>query len=236
MINKSVDEAVFDAILTQAFRDAAEADMKEEALDKDFVPVKLTPEHLRIEQKAYKRYEVQRKRRVNANRYAGLRRAVSCILIVGTIGFVTMFAVPPVRAAVIDAVVEFFDRYTSFDFWGYGRSEALKLGDYELGYIPDGFELTEQEKTRLSSKYTLTNSETGIAILIKFVPTNSTTVQHDSEHSEYDVVDVNDYTAYLVESEVDETLRLMYNDGTNVITITGALSQKEILKIAENIS
>lgn len=123
-----------------------------------------------------------------------------------------------------------------FDFGAYIYDEAHKLGDYELSYIPDGFELTKHEETRLYSEYTLTNAETGIAIYIKIVPTNSTTIQHDSEHSKYNVVAVNNYTAYLVKSEIDETLQLMYNDGTNVITITGALSQKEILKIAENIS
>ena len=76
MIKKSVDEAVFDTILTQAFRDAAKEDMKDEALDKDFVPVQLTPEHLQIEQKAFKRYEARCKRQVSANRYAVLRRVV----------------------------------------------------------------------------------------------------------------------------------------------------------------
>lgn len=236
MIKKSVDEAVFDTILTHAFRDAAKEDMKDEALDKDFVPVKLTPEHLQIEQKAFKRYEARYKRQVNANRYTVLRRVVSCILIVGTLGFVTMLAVPPVRAAVIDAVVEFFDKYTSFDFGAYIYGEAYKLGDYELRYIPDGFELTKQEETRLYSEYTLTNAETSIDIRINIAPADSTTIKYDSEHSEYNVVAVNNYTAYLVKSEIDETLQLMYNDGTNVITITGALSQKEILKIAENIS
>ena len=139
-----------------------------------------------------------------------------------------MLAVPPVRASVIDAVVEFFDKYTSFDFGAYIYDEAYKLGDYELGYIPDGFELTKQEETRLYSEYTLTNAETSIDIRIKIAPADSTTIQHDSEHSKYNVVAVNNYTAYLVKSEIDETLQLMYNDGTNVITITGALSQKEI--------
>ena len=236
MIKKSVDEAVFDTILTQAFRDAAKEDMKDEALDKDFVPVKLTPEHLQIEQKAFKRYEARYKRQVSANRYTVLRRVVSCILIVGTLGFVTMLAVPPVRAAVIDAVVEFFDKYTSFDFRAYINDEAQKPGDYELGYIPGGFELTKYEETRLYSEYTLTNAETGIAVRINIAPADSTTIKYDSEHSEYNVVAVNNYTAYLVRFEIDETLLLMYNDGANVITITGALSQQEIIKIAENIS
>ena len=123
-----------------------------------------------------------------------------------------------------------------FDFGAYIYDEAHKLGDYELSYIPNGFELTNQEQTRLYAEYTLTNAETGIAIYIEITPADSTTIQHDSEYSEYNVVAVNNYAAYLVKSEIDETLRLMYNDGTNVITITGAFSQKEILKIAENIS
>ena len=236
MIKKSVDEAVFDTILTQAFRDAAKEDMKDEALDKDFVPVKLTPEHLQIEQKAFKRYEARYKRQVSANRYTVLRRVVSCILIVGTLGFVTMLALPPVRAAVIDAVVEFFDKYTSFDFGAYIYGEAYKLGDYEFGYIPDGFELTEQEETRLYAKFILTNTEVGTAITIKYAPSDSTTIQLDSEHSDYETVLVNGYTAYLIQSETDRSFQLIYNDGYNVITVSGDISKKEILKIAENIS
>ena len=123
-----------------------------------------------------------------------------------------------------------------FDFGAYIYDEAHKLGDYELSYIPDGFELTKYEETRLYSEYTLTNAETGIAVRIYIAPADSTSIKYDSEHSEYNVVAVNNYTAYLVRFEIDETLLLMYNDGANVITITGALSQQEIIKIAENIS
>ena len=236
MINKSVDEAVFDAILAQAFRDAAEADMKEEALDKDFVPVKLTPEHLRIEQRAYRRYEAKRKQENNANLYAGIRRAVASILIVGTIGFATVFAVPPVRAAVVDAVVEFFEKYISFDFWGDSPNVTMKLGDYELSYIPNGFELTEQEETRLYNRYNFINPETGDSFSIKFSATKSLTVQFDSEYSTYDSTDIGDYTAYWIESEINTNHELMINNGTDVIEIAGNVSQQEILTIAKNIS
>jgi len=165
MINKSVDEAVFDAILTKAFRDAAEADMREEELDTGFVPVTLTPKQLKIEKAAYHRAHTRRKRAASSAHYPVLRRIVSCILIVATIGFATIFAIPPIRAAVVGAVVEVFNKFTALNFASSGIVEPLKLGDYQFGYLPKNFKLTEQSETRLLSQYTFNHIKTGDVII-----------------------------------------------------------------------
>ena len=231
MINKSVDEAVFDSILTRAFRDAVKADMEE---DKNTAPVKLTPEHLKAERRAYNKYEAMERQLDKRSIHPRLRRAVSAVLIAGCVGFVTMISIPKVRAAVAEVVIEFFEKYVSFDFTRSGDSSARE-GEYTFGYIPDGFELVEQYEDPLTKECVYKDGN-GSELSILYVPTKNTILMNDIENAEYSEIEINGYRAYIMDSAAYNNARLLFDDGKNVFTIVGNLPKEEFLKIAENIT
>lgn len=231
MINKSVDEAVFDSILTRAFRDAVKADMEE---DKNTAPVKLTPEHLKAERRAYNKYEAMERQLDKRSIHPRLRRAVSAVLIAGCVGFVTMISIPKVRAAVAEVVIEFFEKYVSFDFTRSGDSSARE-GEYTFGYIPDGFELVEQYEDPLTKEWVYKDGN-GSKLTISCSNTKATIFMNDIAQAEYLEIEVNGCRAYFMDTGVYNSERLIFDDRKNVFTIVGNLPKEEFLKIAENIT
>ncbi|MBQ8551908.1 MAG: DUF4367 domain-containing protein [Clostridia bacterium] len=225
------DEAVFDTILAQAFRDAAEADFKEEKNGAE--PIKLTAAQLKEERKAYERYE--KKNRSGVKRFTGMHKAVACILLVCTIGFAAMFAIPPVRAAIVGAVVEFFTEYMSLDF-GDSDGDAITVGEHKFDYIPDGFVMIDSVENKIANKYTFENKDTNESFIIRFTTENISGSNYDFKNTEYEKLDINGYSACLIKSGADLVTAIVFNTNSNVITVSGTISEKEIIKIAEKIS
>ena len=230
MTNRSENEKIFEAILVSAFRDAANLDMEEDELCE---PVKLSPEHLKEERRAYNRYEFRRKWIwVTGNQI--LRRVVAIILVVGCVGFAVLVSMPEVRAAVVDAVVKFRDKYVSLDFTGAG-SGTFTSGEYTFGYIPKGFKLTEEYEDPITKSYEFTNDE-GEELSISYTPAFATLTEADIENSEYSEIMVNDHVARLFGTDDCGITLLIFSDGNYVFRVSGNISEKEIIKFAEKIS
>lgn len=230
MTNISENEKIFEAILVSAFRDAANLDMEEAELCE---PVKLSTAHLKKERRAYNWHEICVKwRGITGNQI--LRRVVSIILVVGCVGFAALVYMPEVRAAVVDVVTKFFDKYVSLDFTESG-SGTFTSGEYTFGYIPRGFKLTEEYEDPITKSYEFTNDEED-EILISYIPAFATLAEADIENSEYSEIMVNEHNAYLFETGVDGKIKLIFSDENYVFHIIGNISRKEVIKIAENIS
>ena len=237
MINKSVDEAVFDTVLAKAFADAAMEDIKSEKLNETDSPVTLSARHLKMQRRAYKKYEAQRAD--SASRYTALRRIAACILIVGTIGFISVFTIPTVRAAVVDAVIDFFDKYMCIDF-GDGdptSNSAVQIGDFTASYIPEGFELTDSDEKKTSPKYKFENPQTKEYFQIKIAVLNGRELQYDYENAKYNKISVNGYPAFIIKLENDDkNISLVFSNEANTITVYGNILEEEIICIASGIN
>ena len=230
MTSGSENKKIFEAILVSAFRDAANLDMEEAELCE---PVKLSPAHLKEERRAYNRYEFRRKWRwVTGNQI--LRRVVAIILVVGCVGFAVLVSMPEVRAAVVDAVVKFRDKYVSLDFTGSG-SGIFTSGEYTFGYIPKGFKLTEKYEDPMTKSYEFTNDE-GKNICITYSPSFMTILENDIENNDYSEIMINKYKAYLFNSNKLGETKLIFDDGSNVFRIRGEIPEKDVLKVASKIS
>lgn len=230
MTSGSENKKIFEAILVSAFRDAANLDMEEAELCE---PVKLSPAHLKEERRAYNRYEFRRKWSwVTGNQI--LRRVVAIILVVGCVGFAVLVSMPEVRAAVVDAVVKFRDKYVSLDFTGSG-SGTFTSGEYTFGYIPRGFKLTEKYEDQVTREYIFKN-EDDREFAISYTPSFMTFIDGDIENNEYSEVFVNGDKAYLFRTGAKGKNKLIFDDGNNVFHIAGDISEKDMLKIATKIS
>lgn len=228
MINKSVDNAVFDAILRKAFTEAFEREVAEIEAQPSAAGA-LPEKYRRAERKYY-----NKKMKQSSGTYAVLRKIAACILICLSVGFAALMAIPTVRASVWDSVVNFYEKYIKFDFNVTSVGEET-IGDYTLGYVPDGFVRTDVVETALKNVYKYENGQNVFNIVYYYYYPEDHTIAYDDEKGKIYTIKINGIDGYLVEY-LGGTYTLVWEYNHTVFTVEGNLYSKELLKIAENIS
>ena len=225
MINKSVDNAVFDAILRKAFTEAFEREVAE--IEAQSSAAEALPEKYR---RAGRKYYNKRMKQ-SSGTHVVLRKIAACILICMSVGFATLMAIPTVRASVWDSVVNFYEKYIKFDFSITSGGEET-IGDYTLGYVPDGFVRTdamEEDPTRNIYRYENTKNYFCVSYYTK-----NRAINYDDENGTIHIVNINGEDGYLVEY-IEGRHSVTWKNNETVFTVDGDLSVDEIIKIAEKI-
>ena len=225
MINKSVDNAVFDAVLRKAFTEAFAREVAE--IEAQPSAAESLPEKYR---KAERKYYNKKMRR-SSGAYAVLRKVVACMLICLSVGFAALMAIPTVRASVWDSVVNFYEKYIKFDFNVAAIGEET-IGEYTLGYVPDGFVRTSVVEESLRHIYRYENQENYFCIIYY---AKNREINFDDENGKIHIVDINGIDGYMVEY-LDGTYALIWKYNDTVFSVDGNMDSKEIIKIAEKIS
>lgn len=225
MVNKKLDEAVLDTVLEQAFAEAFKRDIsKIEEENKDM------PEHPKkyvdMERAYYKK-----KTKPKTSGMLVFRKVAACVMAVLSVGFITVLAVPDVRASVWDSAVGWFERCIEFSFGE--KDELIQIGEFSVGYIPEQFELINSNIDTFVNDFTFSNGvdEIYITIFIK----NTSHVRYDNENGNVEKIKINDNDAYIIEYGSGETSLIWYYKN-NTFTIDGNIPIKIMKKIAENIS
>lgn len=228
MKTPSMDETIFDAVLTRAFADAAEAELAE--IERDCPQTVDYPEKYRkIERKAY------RKRWGGGFRWTRtMQRAAAWILVIGLAGGALLMMVPEVRAGFRNLVATSFEKYITFESVTTSATCSDKKGDYCFEYMPENYVETEYSN-KLGVKYKFESIIDDTYFKISYYPCNSISFRYDNEHSIVKEYEINGNNAYLIYFEIDEDYTLTWNDGVNIFRIDGNISSDEILKIARNI-
>ena len=226
MINKSVDNAVFDAILRKAFTEAFEREVTE--IEAQPSAAEALPEKYRRAERKY----YNKKMKQSSGTYAVLRKIAACILICLSVGFATLMAIPTVRASVWDSVVNFYEKYIKFDFNVTSGGEET-IGEYTLGYVPDGFVRTDAMETSMRNVYTYEN---GLNVFyVRYYYPEGYTITYDDEKGVMRSIKINGRNGYMIKYP-NETYALVWEYNHIVFIVEGDISSKEIIKIAENIS
>ena len=210
MINKSVDNAVFDAILRKAFTEAFEREVAE--IEAQPSAAEALPEKYRRAERKY----YNRKMKRSSTSYAVLRRIAACILVCLSVGFAALMAIPTVRASVWDSVVNFYEKYIKFDFNVTSGGEET-IGDYTLGYVPDGFVRTAEVETDAKNKYTYENEENNFSTIYY---TEYWAINYDDEKGKLHIVDISGEDGYMVEY-FDGTYALVWEYNYTVFSVEG---------------
>ena len=225
MINKSVDNAVFDAILRKAFTEAFEREVTE--IEAQPSAAEALPEKYRRAERKY----YNKKMKQSSGTYAVLRKIAACILICLSVGFATLMAIPTVRASVWDSVVNFYEKYIKFDFNVTSVGEET-IGEYTVGYVPDGFVRTSEMETALKSVYMYENGQQQFSIRYRYAKDN--TIAYDDEAGRIHVIEFNGIDGYMVEYP-DGAYALVWQHKNTVFTVDGDISVNEMKKMAEKI-
>ena len=225
MINKSVDNAVFDAILRKAFTEAFAREVAE--IEAQPSAAESLPEKYR---RAERRY-YNKKMKKSSVIYAVLRKIAACILICLSVGFAALMAIPTVRASVWDSVVNFYEKYIKFDFNVTSVGEET-IGEYTLGYVPDGFVRTDEVEESTRNKYRYEAQERYFCI--SYYYTEYKEINYDDENGKIHIIDVNGADGYFIEYG-GERHSLTWQKNGAIFTVDGNLSTNEMIKIAEKI-
>ena len=226
MINKSVDNAVFDAILRKAFTEAFEREVAEIEAQPSAAGA-LPEKYRRAERKYY-----NKKMRQSSGTYAVLRKIAACILICLSVGLAALMAIPTVRASVWDSVVNFYEKYIKFDFNVTSVGEET-IGDYTLGYVPDGFVRTAEVETSFKNKYRYENGE--CYFTVSCYASEDISVLYDDENGKVELIRVREKDGYCI-VYLDGSASIVWQVNHTVFSCVGNVTKAELMKIAENIT
>lgn len=228
MTSNQMNEELFDVILKNAFSDSFNRELDAyEAAATELTNMTPSKEHHKIAQKVYKK-----KMRRNIGYATILQRTAASILIVFSIWNAVMLCSPSVQAAVVDTIVEFFDKYVSFDFSS--KDDNVVVGTHTVGYIPNGYKLIDTITTEGYEKYIFSNGNDNI--FLRIMSTGISEVGVDSENRTMRPVEIKDYVAYaLLHNDSDESTVVIWGDENCSFTLTANLSLSQLIKIANSL-
>ena len=231
MINPEIDNQIFDSILTEALKNRSKIYLSnipsEDELSKELEFSDGFKDKMNKLMESYKRMAARKKVFIYTKKF------VACILIVAGLGFGVLMLSQPVRAAIQNVIIQWFDKYTQFDFKS--DSTEVEFKEYTLGYLPEGFVETDYFS---ADGYTSVEYRDlkGNDIIFDYAISENITIALDNEHSTYSVISLNGSEAHLFESnEEGSRSHLLWEDNGYTFTIASNLSVEEIIKIAENI-
>ncbi|MBQ2767755.1 MAG: DUF4367 domain-containing protein [Clostridia bacterium] len=227
MINRKVDDAVFDVILTHAFREAFAQEM-EQIEAEDSQPAQPSEKHRKHERAYYKKM-----RRKPIKVMTIVRGTAACVAAVICLSFGAMMFSPPVRAAVVDTLVGFFEKYVAVDVDVDKDSKAIFVGEYTMNYVPHGFELVDRSESSAINRYKFSNGSEYFKLC--FYETKDSLLKFDMEQGNTTQLEINGELAYLIQNENGYSILVWIYDG-KTMSVEGVINIKTMQNIAKNIS
>lgn len=138
----------------------------------------------------------------------------------------TAFVIPSSREFIIDNF-EIFSTYKLTE-----SNDNSVNGEITVGYIPDGFELTNKQVFAKALVNDYTDSLGDIITITKY--SSSIKVEFDTEMGNIENIDINGqkYIFYVDENNYNY---LVWNKNDYVYQIDGAISKDELLKMAQTV-
>ena len=225
--NDKLQEAINEAVLKAAFTEAAERELAElEAMDIE-VPQPTEKQRKEIE-KAIRGTSRTQKRGISR-----AWRAVAMFAIFFCVAASIIMIQPTVRASVWDFIVSVYEKYLSFDFDEEEANASFALGQYTITYIPECYEGEDTQANPLKSKAVFSNGRDSITVTC--YPTEINAFLLDYEQAEKEKLFIGQYEGYCIRQTDTNTKWLIWGDSSKTFVLIATLSDKEILKVAENI-
>lgn len=166
-------------------------------------------------------------------KYVG--KAAAVILCISLAGFGLMMADPGIRATVQDGIASLVDQYVNIDFSESSKTMSIDITKTEVGYIPEGFELTEEisEDGNLSFVYTDTEER---YLFIDVVESGEIFISYELDEHNVTYRNINGYDAYITYDELTEQGSVCWGNSNFTVVISGFTSREELIKTAEGIT
>ena len=257
MYNK-VQNGILDALLGVCFTDFVSEEEKNLPSDEEIS--KMYPAPKRVPRKYLRRAKAKKYNLPVALVY--LKRVATVCLVVLSVAFGVLITVEGVREEIADTVMTWLDKYTNFDYSksnvsalpGKNNSEAEEnnseaeennsdtnadvvlqyIADLNIGYIPEGFELSESIEDTWYREYVYYN-EVGDFLFIGIYDSESSETGIDNEDVEYEKLTIDGREIHVFYDEVERTGTVITGNNMYYIAMTGMCEKEELIKIIENI-
>ena len=230
-MREPLSDELFEVVLKQAVYDADKADLEELPSDEKLNELYPMPE------KAHKEYDrLQKAQTRGVSVRAMLVRRVAIITITAlAVVFGGLMLHPDIRARVSHIVVQQFEKFNLFSHDESGEAKQfLSVDDVTIGYIPDGYELAEQEEDEAMRHYYYSKpDDTNCYIAIDICLSASTDFGLDNEHN-YEIMFINHREIHVSYNDASKSGAVVIPDETVSIGIFGVVDKEELIKIAEN--
>lgn len=155
-------------------------------------------------------------------------KTIKVMLIAATLSalLLTAFVIPSSREFIIDNF-DIFSRYKLTE----SNNNAVN-GEITVGYIPEGFKLTNEQESARAMMNEYTDSNGGIFIISKY--SSSTKVEFNTESGNVENIIGNSAT-YIFYIDKNNHNILVWNKNDYVYQIDGTLTKDELIKIAETV-
>lgn len=224
MINKKIDEAIFDVLLENAFADAIEEDVKK--LQDEEEPCTISTEtDLKI-----RRLIAQVGKREKPNTMRLVFRVASIVLVVLlNISLIGILMIPSVNAEVKNVFSQLFEKYESYENKEQ-ESYVVSTSEYILSYIPDGLELMTYDDYQILYR----EKEPGKGyVMINISDEDFARISFDSENSSSEPIKINGMDAELC--AFNDEYYIVWYDGSHFISLYSNMDKAELIKTAKNI-
>lgn len=165
---------------------------------------------------------------------------VAVVFLTASIGLGSAMAIsPPVRAAVIQWVVEWYETHIVYRY--VGEDESTNLPEYEISDLPNGYTEIEREERRDYVCAVYQNAEGTKRIYLTYISMKQGAASgFDVESADVRTVTVNGFEGQLYVSkapdQVDSTVTWIDPQNNLQFTVDAPLGADELLRVAESVS
>ena len=231
MISSASKEKIFDIILADALKESMEREFAEVDKIAEGEPHKFS---LSFERKMRKLIRsIGRKERIKKCADICFKAVITVSAVFGVI-FGGLLTQPDVYAAVKNVFRSVFDTHDRYEF----VSDELTVENFDnnirLGYVPDGYYLSEGFYTTINVSLCYKNETDDITF--EYGIANFISTSYDNDHNSYSSFYNNDVEYHYYESSDDDfTNKLIWYADGYFFGIYAHLSEDELVKIAENL-
>ncbi len=136
-------------------------------------------------------------------------------------------------------LIEVREKYDEIDLSKSGVTyfpDNVKISDFKIGYIPEGFERVFTVERDNFRTYRYVSNDTKNYVLIQFRGSGFYPIRADNENSALYKIDGEEYVGYLIYDNEDKVGTLIYGDSSITVHISGNITKEELIEISEHIT
>lgn len=171
------------------------------------------------------------------------RRAAVVALMISALSIGALMSSATVRKEVVRVVTQWFEQFTNVGFIHEDAglpeqdTDLRKSGMMLPGYIPEGYTLTELDRS-IGSVMAVYQSQDGLMITYdQLLHGDEDSISIDNEQHEIELVIINEMEGIFAFSNTDvtDTVFLIWNDASFTYMITGNVDKETVIAMAESL-
>lgn len=223
------ENEIWESVLKAAVIENSLREIEDYPSDDEISKIELPVHYTETMQRFIRRHQRKKRAKLIA-KY--LWKSAAVIFIIMGIGFSILLPFDEVRATCKTVITKLYERYVEFVY-----EPSDNIQDYvpEIGFIPNGFSITDQYSmdTEYTIIWTNKNDESIKLTCLK----RKHSIQIDNEHYLISDIKVNDYAGkYFMSTDDDFDDLLIWDTENSYYILRANLSKDILLKIAENIN